>query len=90
MAEETKKNKTTKPNEKNGRGGKREGAGRKQGIKVGPYKENPKNTMLPFRVSEITARRIKQLRDITKGDEHPFVDMLELWVEDYAKTYGIE
>ena len=69
------------------RGGKREGAGRKKGTKI---KENPKNTMLPFRVSEVTARRIKELRELTKQDEKPFVDMLEAWVEEYAREYGIE
>lgn len=72
------------------RGGKRVGAGRKPGVKVGAYKENPKNTMLPFRVSEKTARRIKQLRELTKEDTMPFVDMLENWVEDMAKDYGVE
>lgn len=83
MAEEKKK----------GRGGRREGAGRKKGVKIGPIgprKENPKNTMLPFRVSESTARRIKQLREMTKLDEKPFVDMLEDWVAEYARDYGIE
>ena len=72
------------------RGGKREGAGRKPGVKVGPYKENPKNKMLSFRVSEATSRRIKALREMTKGDSMPFVDMLEEWVKDMAKDYGIE
>lgn len=72
------------------RGGKRQGAGRKAGVKVGPYKENPKNTMLPFRVSEITARRIKELRELTKDDSEPFVDMLEDWVRELAQDYGIE
>lgn len=72
------------------RGGKREGAGRKKGVAVGPYKENPKNTMLPFRVSEVTARRIKQLREMTKEDATPFVDMLEEWVKGLAEDYGIE
>lgn len=74
-------------------GGKRPGAGRKKGVKIGPVgqrKENPKNTMLPFRVSAITAQRIKQLRELTKEDAKPFVDMLEDWVEKYAKDYGIE
>lgn len=72
------------------RGGKRQGAGRKAGVKVGPYKENPKNTMLPFRVSEITARRIRELRELTKDDSEPFVDMLEDWVRELAQDYGIE
>lgn len=72
------------------RGGKRQGAGRKAGVKVGPYKENPKNTMLPFRVSEVTAHRIKALRELTKDDTMPFVDMLEEWVRELAEDYGIE
>lgn len=68
-------------------GGRREGAGRKKGFKL---VENPKNTMLPFRVSEATARRIKQLRELTKQDDMPFVDTFEKWVEEYAQSYGIE
>ena len=88
MAEEKKK--VGRPRQKvENRGGKREGAGRKAGVKVGPYKENPKNTMLPFRVSEITAIRIKALREMTKGDAMPFVDMLEEWVKEMAEDYGI-
>ena len=93
MEEERKKptarKRTTKP-KKETRGGKREGAGRKPGVKVGPYKENPRNTMLPFRVSAITAQRIKRLRELTKGDATPFVDMLEDWVRELAGDYGIE
>lgn len=76
-----------KPKEHEGWGGKRPGAGRKKGFKL---VANPKNTMLPFRVSEITAIRIKQLREATKQDEMPFVDMFEKWVEEYAQSYGIE
>lgn len=72
-----------------GRGGKREGAGRKPGA-TGPYKENPKTKMLPFRVSEKTAERIKTLRELTKQDTKPFVDMLEDWVEQLSKDYGLE
>lgn len=88
MAEEVKKKRATTPQKKkSNRGGARPGAGRKPGFRL---KENPKNTMLPFRVSAITAQRIKQLREITKGDEKPFVDMLEEWVSEYAKEYGIE
>ena len=79
-----------KPTTKTTRGGKRQGAGRKAGVKVGPYKENPKNTMLPFRVSEITASRIKALRELTKDDATPFVDMLEEWVAELAQDYGVE
>ena len=72
------------------RGGKREGAGRKKGVKIGQIKQNPKNTMLTFRVSEATSMRIKQLREITKHDAMPFTDMLESWVKDLAEDYGIE
>ena len=76
--------KTTTKKKADGRGGYRPGAGRK------PWKENPKNTMLPFRVSEVTARRIKALREMTKEDTMPFVDMLEDWVAEMAQDYGIE
>jgi hypothetical protein len=78
---------TTKKSTKkkaDGRGGRREGAGRPK------TKENPKDTMLTFRVSAVTARRIKALRELTKDDEVPFVDVLEQWVKDYATDYGIE
>lgn len=74
--------KTTK--KKDGRGGARPGAGRPR------TKENPKDTMLTFRVSAVTARRIKELREATKDDEVGFVDILEAWVKDYAGDYGIE
>ena len=87
--------KATKPRKKKpvGRGGKRKGAGRKKGVAVGPYgprTENPKTKMLPFRVSEITSERIKQLRELTKYDTMPFVDMLEDWVRELAEDYGIQ
>ncbi len=72
---------------KDGRGGRRPGSGRKPGTRL---KENPRNTMLTFRVSEATARRIKALREATSGDETPFVDILEQWVKDYARDYGID
>lgn len=72
---------------KSGWGGRREGAGRPAGS---GKKENPRNTMLTFRVSEATARRIKGLREATKDDEMDFVDTLEQWVKDYANDYGIE
>ena len=78
---------------KSGRGGRREGAGRKKGVKIGSIgqrKPNPKNSMLPFRVSEKTAGRVKQLRELTKEDTMPFVDMFEKWVEEMAQDYGIE
>ena len=74
--------KTTK--KKDGRGGARPGAGRPK------TKENPKDTMLTFRVSAVTALRIKELREATKDDEVGFVDILEAWVKDYAGDYGIE
>ena len=77
------KKKTTKK-KTDGRGGRRPGAGRPK------TKENPKDTMLTFRVSAVTARRIKELREATKDDEVPFVDILEQWVKDYASDYGIE
>lgn len=67
-----------------GWGGRREGSGRK------PWKENPRNTMLPFRVTERTARRIKELRELTRDDTMPFVDMLEAWVEEMARDYGLD
>lgn len=70
-----------------GRGGRREGAGRKKGFRL---KENPRNTMLPFRVTEKTARRIKELRELTREDTMPFVEMLESWVAEMAQDYGIE
>lgn len=69
---------------KNGWGGPRPGSGRKA---RGEY---PKNKMLTFRVSEVTARRIKALRELTKDDAMPFVDMLEAWVADMANDYGLE
>ena len=72
---------------KDGRGGRREGAGRKKGFRL---KENPRNTMLPFRVTENTARRIKELRELTKDDTMPFVEMLEDWVREMASDYGID
>ena len=68
-------------------GGRREGAGRPAGTKM---KDNPRNKMLPFRVSETTAQRIKRLRELTKDDETTFVDMLDSWVAGLAKDYGIE
>jgi hypothetical protein len=71
-------------NQNNGWGGARPGAGRKA------RGEFPKNTMLTFRVSEPTARRIKALRELTCEDSMPFVDMLEAWVAEMAKDYGIE
>ena len=76
--------KTTK--KKDGRGGRRPGAGRPVGSGI---KGDPRNTMLTFRVTEATARRIKELREATKDDEEDFVDILERWVKEYAEDYGI-
>ena len=69
--------------ESKGRGGRRPGAGRPR------TKENPRDTMLTFRVSAETARRIKELREATKDDTEDFVDMLDAWVKDLAGDYGI-
>lgn len=69
---------------KDNRGGRRAGAGRK------PRGEKSRSTMLPFRVTEDTARRIKALREMTKDDTMDFVDMLEDWVRELAGDYGIE
>jgi len=72
---------------KDGRGGKRAGAGRKKGTKI---VENPRSKMLPFRVTEDTLRRTKALRELTKQDTMPFVAMFESWVADLARDYGID
>ena len=77
--------KTTK--KKDGRGGRRPRAGRPVGSGI---KGDPRNTMLTFRVTEATARRIKELREATKDDEVGFISILEQWVKDYASDYGIE
>ena len=69
---------------KKGRGGYRPGAGRKA------RGETPRNTILTFRVSEVTASRMKALREATKGEETDFVDMLDSWVKGMAQDYGIE
>ena len=89
MAEETKKNKTAKPKKKDGRGGKREGAGRKAGVSV-VYEGVMLDEQVTMRVRSITKKRVVQLREITRDDETPFNRAFENWVEDYAKTYGIE
>lgn len=75
---------------KNTHGGRREGAGRKKGVKVGPIKDNPKSAGVTFRVSEKTLRQIRELRELTKEDEINFNGMFCLWVEALAKDYGIE
>ena len=79
--------KESRKNEKPGRGGKRQGAGRPKGTGT---KQNPRNKMIPFRVSEATLNRMKALREMTKEDTMPFVDMLEAWVKEMAENYGIE
>ena len=78
MAEEIKKNT---------HGGRREGAGRKKGVQI---KANPRTHHFSFGVSEQAIRRANELRKLTKHDDVPFVEMLELWIEDLAKEYGIE
>lgn len=82
------KEKETK--KKDGRGGRREGAGRKPGVKIGPIKENPRNRSTAFSVSEKTLKQIWQLRELTRDDEVDFNKMFILWVEQTAKDYGIE
>ena len=74
------------------RGGRREGAGRKKGVQVGPYRggESMLTENDTFRVSADTHRRIKQLREMTKGDTMPFNRMFEVWVKQLASEYGIE
>ena len=78
---------TKNTKKKDGRGGRRPGAGRPVGSGI---KGDPRNTMLTFRVTEATARRIKELREATKDDEVGFISILEQWVKDYASDYGIE
>ena len=90
MEEKKKRGRPPKKVEK--RGGKREGAGRKKGVGVGPYKGGTAllSANDTFRVSEDTHRRIKLLREMTKDDSMPFNRMFEKWVEEYAKDYGID
>ena len=78
---------TKNTKKKDCRGGRRPGAGRPVGSGI---KGEPRNTMLTFRVTEATARRIKELREATKDDEVGFISILEQWVKDYASDYGIE
>lgn len=87
MAETIKKKKKIGRPRKERRGGAREGAGRKRGVQI---KEHPRNKHFSFGVSEITVQRSNKLRELTKQDEMPFVDMLEKWVEELAQEYGIE
>ncbi len=90
MAEETKKNKTAKPKKKDGRGGKREGAGRKSGVGVTYESKEPLDEQVTMRVRAITKSRVVKLREATRDDDVPFNRMFEDWVADYAKQYGIE
>ena len=75
---------------KSNRGGKREGAGRKKGVKIGQIKDNPRNQGVTFMVSEKMLMQIRQLRELTKEDEINFNGMFVKWVEDMAEAYGIE
>lgn len=77
---------------KDGRGGRREGAGRKQGVKVGAYKGRSETLSKQevFCVTEKTHDRVKQLRELTKQDTMPFNRMFEAWVAEMAKDYGID
>ena len=74
---------------KENRGGKREGAGRKKGFSVA-YPDEQLTSQVTLRVRDITHKRVKQLRELTKNDAMNFNRMFEKWVEDYAKDYGIE
>ena len=82
--EESIKKKVGRPRKKDGRGGKREGAGRKT------KGDTARTKHFSFGVSEITVQRSQKLRELTKNDDMPFVDMLESWIEQLAKDYGIE
>ena len=68
------------------RGGRREGAGRKPGFST---MENPRNENVTFRVSQRTLGQIRQLREITRGDETTFNQLFSQWVDDVAKDYGL-
>ena len=72
---------------KDGRGGRREGAGRKPGTGT---KENPRNENVTFRVSAATLAKIRALRETTKGDEEDFNAMFVRWVDQTAEDYGLE
>lgn len=82
-----KKTATTK--KKTSWGGRREGAGRKKGVSVGQYKENPRNKGVTFMVSEKMLSQIRQLREATKQDEVTFNEMFVKWVAGVAEDYGI-
>lgn len=72
---------------KDRRGGARPGAGRKPGSGA---KENPRNKTITFRVSALTKGRIDQIREMIKGEDGSFTDMLTRWVDELADTYGVE
>ena len=78
-----------KKKKKDGRGGKRAGAGRKKGSGVKPD-DVRLSSQVVIRVRSVTYQRIKQLRELTKQDTMPFVAMFESWVEEMAKDYGID
>ena len=86
----TKKRGRGRPPKKATHGGKRPGAGRKKGVAVGQYKENPRNKGVTFMVSEKMLGQIRQLRELTKEDEINFNGMFVKWVDEYAQSYGIE
>ena len=79
-----------RPPKKATHGGKRPGAGRKKGVAVGPYKENPRNKVVPFMVSEKMLGQIRQLREATKEEIPNFNAQFVEWVEKQAQIYGIE
>lgn len=90
MTEEIKKKRAPKPRKKKeNRGGARPGAGRKPGYTL-VYPDEQLTGRVGFRIRAITQERINQLRELTKEDTMPFNRMFEAWVEEMAKTYGIE
>lgn len=74
---------------KDGRGGKREGAGRKKGVSVA-YEGDMLSSQITLRVRDITKERVVQLRELTKYDDMSFNRLLEAWVEEMAKKYGLD
>lgn len=89
MAEETKRGRGRPRKKKENRGGARAGAGRKGGYSIAYPNEQLKGQVV-IRIRAVTQERIKQLRELTKEDAMPFNRMFEAWVEDMAKTYGLE
>ena len=92
--EKKKKKKETESvsREKKPRGGARPGAGRKKGVKVGPYlgSGSLRDKSFNCRVSEETHRRIQMLREITKEEDVRFNRMFEDWVYELCREYGID